>query len=784
MNFQWILLALFLVFLISETVKALYKPMLKNILRLVCVPVAFVITYVIQACGLFQLAATKIIGLLNVADKLGSYADMIDYLIAFASTLLSPTLFVFVFFVIFYILKVVHVNLVASSIQARINKQRRNDLKKTIKQEKEMVKKAIIENDKLLEEGLENGEEDGENVFSISYRGLNDDEIEALVEKRVKADKETKTKTGFFAESSEHKIVSVIVGAVSGILIFGVTLMPLFYTMDILSSATESIKNSDADDSSVYQIVDVLDDNIVTPYKESFVIQFYDSTALIDLIKSSVRTSAKIELEDGSKVYADDVIRTLLTHGVSAAAQLTSQKTEYKSLGDDIKAITANPLVASILSNAISERLVGVSVPEVEEGNMVSESKADFIEHYKNASTETISEDIAFISDAVVLLAKNGMLSDILNGESVDFDSILSDEEKFAAVVEAMSGVSAFEPIMSKLIKSGIENVGESLKIAYNDAEAYDAFVESLLEVLNKYRLPSVNMSQVNSFVKGCAESESHLVFDYAAYYANDADSFVEYLKRWSDIQNVFMNASEDKSLAYFTMEIDGQLYILDMGNISGVEDVNDMKKATLTAVADEAAYGNKISPLSDLINYLICNSCSITDINTDGLSTILTNYISSTSDSHKVCKDLAASLLNKDSFISKGVTVEKMLDSLDFEDWTREKRKNDAGLCVSIITSFLDISENIGSSEDSDIDTMLDQFVALGRVMDLMTKTNCMNELPPLMLEGLVKTGSIGEIMTPAIVNQIVEKVQSNENLSYEGYMKSLSDTFKIAIS
>ncbi len=783
MNFQWILLALFLVFLISETVKALYKPMLKNILRLVCIPVAFVITYVIQACGLFQFVATKIIGLLNLASKLGAYADMVDYLIAFASTLLSPILFVCVFFVIFYILKVVHVNLVASSINARINKQRRSDLKKAIKQEKEMVKKAIIENDKLLEEGIKSGEE-GENVFSISYRGLDDDEIEALVEKRVKSDKEIKTKTGFFAETSEHKIVSVIVGAVSGILIFGVTLMPLFYTMDILSSAAESIRNSDADDSSVYQIVDVLDDNIVKPYEESFVIQFYDSTALIDLIKSSVRTSAKIKLDDGSKVYADDVIRTLLTHGVSAAAQLTSQKTEYKSLGDDIKAITANPLVASILSNAISERLLEVEVPAVEEGNMVSEIKADFVEHYKNASPETIAEDIAFISDAVVLLAKNGMLSDILNGESVDFDSLLQNEEKFAEVVDAMSGISAFEPIMSKLIKSGIENIGETLEIAYNDAEAYDAFVESLLEVLNKYRLPGVNMSRVNSFVKGCAESESHIVSDYAAYYSSDADAFVEYLKRWSDIQSVFMNASEDKSLAYFTIEIDGQLYILDMSNVSGVEDIKDMKKATLTAIADESAYGNKISPLSNLINYLICNSWSTTDINSDGLNTILTNYISVTSDSHKVCKDLAASLLNKSSFVSKGVTVEKMLDILDFEDWTREERKNDAGLCVSIITSFLDISENIDSSEDSDLDTMLDQFVILGRAMDLMTKTSCMNELPPLILEGLVKNGSIGEIMTPAIVNQIVEKVQSNENLSYEGYMQSLADTFKIAIS
>lgn len=785
MNFQWILLALFLAFLISEIVKALYKPMLKNILRLVCIPVAFVITYVIQACGVFQFVTTKIVGLLNLADSLGEYAYMMDYLIAFASTLLSPTLFVCVFFVIFFILKVIHVNLVASSINARINKKLRGDLKRSIKEEKEMVKKAITENDDMLAEKAEGSDDEPENVFSFAYRGLEDDEIDALVEKRVRAEREeVKTKSGFYAESSEHRVISVIVGAVSGILILGIALMPMFYAMDILSSATEGLRGSDAEDSSIYQIVEIIDEDIVKPYEESFVVQFYDSTALIDLINASVRSSGTIKLDDGRKVYADDVIRTILTHGVSAAAQLTSQDTEYKSLGDDIKAITANPLVSTVLSNAICGWIDGVETPAVEEGDMLGEIKADFIDYYKNASAETIAEDITFISDAVVILAKSGLASDMINGKDIDIDSLLSDDEKLADVAEAISGLSAFEPIMSKLLKSGIELVGDSLSIAADDAEAYDAFVADLIQVLNDHRATYVDIAKVRSFVKGCAESESHLVSDYAAGHSAEADAFIEYIGRWSNVQNVFMNASEDTSLAYFTIEVDGQLYMLDMGNISGIESIAGMKKATLIAVDDRSQYGNKISPLSDLINYLVCNGHSTSDIDADGLNTILNAYISTASDSCKECKDVASALLSKDLYTSKGVTVEKMVNSLDFDDWTREEKKNDSGLCVNIIMTFLDISESLGSSEESDIDDMLDQFVTLGKAMDLMTQTSCMNELPPLILQGIVKSGSIGEIMTPVIVNQITETIQGSEDLSYEGYMRSLADTFRIAIS
>ena len=88
------------------------------------------------------------------------------------------------------------------------------------------------------------------------------------------------------------------------------------------------------------------------------------------------------------------------------------------------------------------------------------------------------------------------------------------------------------------------------------------------------------------------------------------------------------------------------------------------------------------------------------------------------------------------------------------------------------------------GVAEDtSSLDALLKQFVTLGKIMDLMCDTSCVSELPPLMLEGLVKNEMFSAIITPVLVNQINEKVQNNDNLSYEKYMKSLSDLFSVAL-
>ena len=91
MKIQWILLALFLMAMVNNIAGAMRNPMLKNVLRLICIPVAFIITFILQVTGVFRLGIDKLIALIPIDSLLPEYADIInqgvDFLTPFLCTL-------------------------------------------------------------------------------------------------------------------------------------------------------------------------------------------------------------------------------------------------------------------------------------------------------------------------------------------------------------------------------------------------------------------------------------------------------------------------------------------------------------------------------------------------------------------------------------------------------------------------------------------------------------------------------------------------------------------------
>lgn len=477
MNFQWILLAVLAVSLISEIAKAITRPMLKNVLRLICIPVAFLITFIIQACGLFQLLTGKVADFLlgyampMISSKLPipveSMDSAIEFLTAFCSTILSPILFVAVFSILLFILRSVHVNLVIKFINSRAMKQEKKELKAQIKLEKKVMKEIVRENEERVQDALDEAIKDNDaaiDTFIDEYEAPDDDEIEDLVDERIKKEKKNKKKWGYYKEGYDKKAVSYACGAVSGFLILAITLMPVFYTMSFLSAMTDGIRNSDAEDSKVYQIVDVVDEHIVAPYEKSFVIQLYDSMALVDLMNSTVRLGGKMKIDDGKVAYVDDIMKSILTHGVSAAAQITSGKSEQKELGNDIGAIISDPVIVDMLADAVTLYIAKMETPTPEEGDPISGMTAYLINHYKTADKAVIKSDIGSLSDTVVIVIQSGVLSDILAKE-FEFQNLLADKETFADLLGSMTGLSVYTPLMETLFSLGLDMAGPSLNL-------------------------------------------------------------------------------------------------------------------------------------------------------------------------------------------------------------------------------------------------------------------------------------------------------------------------------
>ena len=355
---------------------------------------------------------------------------------------------------------------------------------------------------------------------------------------------------------------------------------------------------------------------------------------------------------------------------------------------------------------------------------------------------------------------------------NADFEAMLEDGETLGDVVEAISGLSAFGPTIEGAFELGIELLGETLNIPANDAEVYENFIDNLLVQMKKDNSTKFDINTIRYYVynvatKGVKVSSTNGISGHS--------QFTAYVAHWEKIQSAFAHASEDRSYGYFTIEINGQLYVYDKN-----------EKTIVAYSSDNAdALKDKISPVAGLINALTLKSTT-GQLTRDNLYTILNAYVASSTDSDGSIA-LANRMLNKDSFTSDAVTVEKMLASTNFTDWTDEEKARDSRLCVDIIMKLLGLMESLGSVDASagieGATDMIDQFEVLGEAMDSMKQTSCINKLPSLLIEGIVKNEMFADFMKPSIAFQINDIVENNDK-TYAECMNQIAGILRWAIN
>jgi hypothetical protein len=394
----------------------------------------------------------------------------------------------------------------------------------------------------------------------------------------------------------------------------------------------------------------------------------------------------------------------------------------------------------------------------------------NFVEHYKNADKATIEKDLSALGSAVGVLAEERIIAALISG-NVDLEVMLEDEETLGDVVEAISGLSAFGPTIEGAFGLGIDILGETLMIPADDAEAYEIFMDDLLNQMVKSENVKFDANTVKYYVYNVATQGKKVSSTNGI---KGHSMFLSYVAHWEKVQAAFAHASEDKSYGYFTIEINGKWYVYDKDNRVIVEYNSET----------EATYKDKISPVAGIINALTLKSTT-SKLTRDNLYTILNAYVASATD--EVSLEVANRILARENFVSNAVTIEKLQAATDFTDWTDEEKATDSRLCVSIIMDLLGIMDklgNLGSSEGTEgaLD-LVDQFAVLGETMDTMKQTSCINKLPPLLIEGLVKNEMLSQFMKPSIAFQI-NNIVENSDKSYVDCMNQIATLIKWAIS
>ena len=768
MDFQWIFLALFLVSIISGMSKTLKRSMLRNTLRLASVVLAFLVTFILQICGVFQGAVASVAEAIDLVAMLPSLASAADFIVAMASTLVSPIIFIIVFYVILAVLRIV-THFVVNAIE---KKQRESK-----PSENTVVPEPVCANE--AEEKTDAEATDAECVAISTDAEAESIEAEiqteaAPIEEQTTEEKKPKKakKKLFYDECGWKRAISLASGAIGGVLLLAILLMPTFYLTSIMDTVTDAALDTDADDSVVYQLVEVIDEDMAAPLSDNFVFGFYRVTGISGLMNYTVRLGGKITLADGGKTYADDVLKNLLSHSVSLAAQATSLESEQATLKEDLLAIIGDPVVSSVLSDVIMEVIAGIEVEEPAEDDILGGLIYEFADYYKNADKATVEKDIKALGGAVGTLAESGIITELVSG-NLELESMLADGDTLAGVVEAISGLSAFGKTMQGAFELGVGMLGELLYIPENSIEVYDNFMADLCSAMQidsgaKYtKFTSKNLSNMRNYINHCVTNNGGKLESSA-----DKDFFLAYVAQWQRIQSAFSYISEDKSYGYFTIQMGNQTYVYDHKD----------KVIVICSEANEANYKNKISPIAGLINTLTAKSAAKTFTPED-----IYGYLESyNSQSDAASSALAKKLLAKDSYVTSAATIDRMVASVDFINWDDAAKAQDSRLCANIIIKLLGLMDSLGSAGSAEgteaIESLLDEFALLGQVLDDMNSTTCIKGLPSLVIEGLVKSDMLDDYMAPSMAYQMTDLVDK-QGKTYAECMKQIVDILKFAL-
>ena len=512
MNFEWILLALFVASMINEIAKALTRPMHKNVLNLISIPVAFITTLLLQATGLFRSLSDKLVSLINL--DMGTANEFISALI---TTLLGPAIFVLAYFVILLVIRIIHVNLIAKFIENRQIKKEKRLLKLAIKQERELVEDMVRDSEGRALDLIESLEEEGYEYDAMDdYDPMTKREIKRKVKARIKKEKRLRRKLGFFRESRQKKSISLIAGAVSGFLAFAIAMMPVFYTMSIVSDITNSIDKNDPQENKIYLAIDFVDEHVVEPYESSFVYEVYRSMALVDLMNNTVRLGGRMNI-DGVDYYADDVVRDILTNSVKVATQLMSAKPNSEVLRNSLNGIITQPFILTLLTDAVSNLMANVEIPEGgESDDILTNIKNEILLHYKNADKEIIAGDIGALTDTIVTLVEKGLLMSLLTGDT-DFAAVLADKDNIKDLLGTMSGLSVYDQVMHGAFTLGIDMIGPMLGIPADNAAAYASFMNKIVAAVDGVSaIPYADMEKLQTFFENAAnykKNEDQIAF-------------------------------------------------------------------------------------------------------------------------------------------------------------------------------------------------------------------------------------------------------------------------------
>ncbi len=724
MNLDLIFTAVLASALLFGIVKALYRPMIKNLFRLATIPIAFALSLLLQKVGLYKLIGDSIIGALPISLNAGlDSADTNAFINASVLSFISPVFFVLGFIIFLALLRWLVLPLILGGFF------------------KKKGKKGKKNKDKKIKNAHKNG------VVGT--------------------------------------IVSAVCGAACGFLIFGILLMPMFYTLDFAYSAVSIVEEEQSyDDSNLYRTLKVVDEEFVSPLKNGITMNAYKYTGISALMNKTADGMITIRTELGEEVTVQQTINKIVKNGVSAVVMLQSDNGDDEKFADSVNALVNDPMIVSVLADVVKNEARALNGEIREEESLINSVVDSFGSHYSQVDKDQLVRDIRDVVGVVVYLNEEKMITELIEEgtRSEALEYMTSSREILTETMTLVSDISIFDQLAELLYEEELGVLNEMLGIPETDEEAYDTLIANILLNMNDKSIGYADIALVDKFVVDMASSGKTITSisteEEKALYKN----WKAYENHWKGFQGVFSAAGEDRTYGYVW-------YIADNGNMYFFDSASYTWNQADTI-------GEKYATSSPLCQYLTEVMIAVRydaegndiekEITAEDLKTYLNAYSAMTEPDPTQTKVIASRLTNKTGFVSKAVTLNKLRENTHFEAWDNITKKEDVKHLTDIILNISALSEGLqkadANADQAFIVSFMNEFDVLGEVLDTMGKTYCMKDVPSLLLEGLMQDESIREYLSAGVIYDLNESV-NNGDMTYSSFLKTLKGMLKLVV-
>lgn len=212
-----------------------------------------------------------------------------------------------------------------------------------------------------------------------------------------------------------------LLGAVGGLLISAVLLMPVFYTFTFGTALVNCARVPCDEEIPLREELIVIDEELVTPYEQSGAVHFYDALGLCDLMCHTAELGGRTEI-DGKMLYAGDTIRNVLNHAPHIYVHMEAWTVSDEWMVEDFVAFSEDDLIIGAIADIIKHEAAAFAAGE--DGIFLHPETNDttsayilevFAVTYANATHEEIEDDLRVVLRAGSHLAENNFFNDFAN---------------------------------------------------------------------------------------------------------------------------------------------------------------------------------------------------------------------------------------------------------------------------------------------------------------------------------------------------------------------------------